>query len=38
MSTNRTQLEDFLRDWLPKQRWFAGKDRGAKAVQVSTER
>ncbi len=38
MSTNRTQLEDFLRDWLPKQRWFAGKDRGAKAVQVATER
>jgi maltokinase len=35
---DRTQLEDFLRDWLPKQRWFAGKDRGAKAVQVATER
>jgi maltokinase len=35
---DRTQLQDFLRDWLPKQRWFAGKDRGAKAVQVATER
>ena len=38
MSTNRTQLEEFLREWLPKQRWFAGKDRGAKAVHVQTER
>ena len=38
MSTDRTQLQEFLRDWLPKQRWFAGKDRGAKSVQVGTER
>jgi len=38
MTTNRTQLEDYLREWLPKQRWFAGKDRGAKAVHVKTER
>lgn len=38
MSTNRTQLEDFLREWLPKQRWFAGKDRGATAVHVKSER
>ena len=27
-----------MRDWLPKQRWFAGKDRGTKAVQFATER
>jgi maltokinase len=35
---DRTQLEDLLREWLPKQRWFAGKDRGAKAVHVVAER
>jgi maltokinase len=38
MSTDRAQLEDFLRDWLPRQRWFAGKDRGAKSVHVAVER
>ncbi len=31
-------LEDFLRDWLPKQRWFAGKDRGAKRSGSRRER
>jgi maltokinase len=27
-------LEDLLREWLPKQRWFAGKDRGAGSIRV----
>ena len=34
----REQLEGLLREWLPQQRWFAGKDRGAKAVHLHTER
>jgi len=38
MSTDRKQLEELLGEWLPKQRWFAGKDRGAKAVHVTKER
>src|SRR5450432_734429 len=33
-----TALEELLREWLPKQRWFAGKDRGAKAVHITSHR
>ena len=35
---DRTALEELLREWMPKQRWFAGKDRGAKAVHITSER
>jgi maltokinase len=31
-------LEAALREWVPQQRWFAGKDRGAKAVRVIARR
>jgi maltokinase len=34
----RGPLEELLREWLPKQRWFAGKDRGAKTVHITGER
>jgi maltokinase len=32
------QLEDLLREWLPKQRWFAGKDREARSVRLMSRR
>jgi maltokinase len=33
-----TQLADLLREWLPKQRWFAGKDREARSIRVVSRR
>jgi maltokinase len=33
-----TALEALLREWLPQQRWFAGKDRGARALWIVTQR
>ncbi len=32
------QLEDLLREWLPKQRWFAGKDRAAESIRLVARR
>jgi len=31
-------LEELLQEWLPKQRWFAGKDRGAQPVAIVSRR
>src|SRR5665213_1232178 len=31
-------LEQLLHDWLPKQRWFAGKDHPLVAVRIVTRR
>lgn len=31
-------LENVLQEWLPRQRWFAGKDRGARSVVVTSRR
>jgi maltokinase len=31
-------LEQLLRDWLPKQRWFAGKDKAPGPVRVTSSR
>jgi maltokinase len=31
-------LEELLKEWLPKQRWFAGKDRGARSVRILAQR
>ncbi len=35
--TNRA-IEEILRDWLPRQRWFAGKDSGAESVRIVSRR
>jgi maltokinase len=38
LTVDQSRLEVLLREWLPKQRWFAGKDRGAKAVRITKQR
>ena len=31
-------LEDLLQDWMPRQRWFAGKDNSLTSVSVAVTR
>jgi len=31
-------IEELLREWLPKQRWFAGKDYGPQPVHLASQR
>jgi len=31
-------IEELLHEWLPKQRWFAGKDHGAPTVRIVAQR
>lgn len=33
-----TRLEELLCEWVPKQRWFAGKDREARSMRVVSRR
>ncbi|MDQ1465212.1 MAG: maltokinase [Actinomycetota bacterium] len=37
VTIDHAQLEELLREWLPRQRWFAGKDRGAEAVRITRD-
>jgi len=38
MTGDAAGFEDLLREWLPKQRWFAGKDREARSVRLVSRR
>lgn len=35
---NDRAIEKLLQDWLPQQRWFAGKDSGARSVHIASRR